>query len=88
MADASSSKTESGSGGATITITVKSQKERESFQISPTEDVKALREKVAQKFNVDPSVVCLIFSGKILRDGGPINSHRKYSILLLNLSLF
>ena len=80
MSDPAATSTAESSSAApsTINITVKSQKERETFQVSPSDDVKALRDKVASKFNVDPAAVCLIFSGKILRDGGQITSHRKF----------
>jgi len=83
MADSAAApvKTESEESSSTITITVKSQRERESFQISPEEDIKALRELVATKFSVEPAAVCLIFSGKILRDGGSLTSHRKSECL-------
>ena len=61
----------------TMNIIVKTSKERESFQVAVDADVKRLRELVSQRYNIDPSKVVLIFSGKILKDEDLLQNHSK-----------
>ena len=64
-------------GDGTMNIIVKTSKERESFTIATEADVKTLRELVSDRYQIDPSKVCLIFSGKILKDGDLLQNHSK-----------
>lgn len=61
----------------TMNIIVKTSKERESFQIAVDADVKKLRELVSERYQIEASKVCLIFSGKILKDGDLLQNHSK-----------
>lgn len=79
MSDEAGASTKSGDSEM-MTIVVKTSKERESFQISPDADVKGLRELVSERYQIEPSKACLIFSGKILKDGDLLSSHSKLKL--------
>ncbi|PAA74575.1 hypothetical protein BOX15_Mlig020448g3 [Macrostomum lignano] len=51
-----------------ITVHIKSPKEKRSVQLSPEGTIKDLRSAVSKEFDTDSSQLCLIFSGKILKD--------------------
>ncbi len=69
-----------------MNIVVKTSKEREAFQIAPQADVKDLRQLVSERYQIEPSKACLIFSGKILKDGDLLSAHSKLSLELQYLS--
>lgn len=73
----------SGSDGASgnennnlMTITVKTPKDEHSIEIAKEATVKEFRAKVAEKFNAPEELLCLIFSGKILKDEEKLLSHK------------
>lgn len=51
-----------------ITVHIKTPKNKEAVQTAPDATVKQFKELVSQKFNAQPDKICLIFSGKILKD--------------------
>ena len=71
-----------------MNIIVKTSKERESFQVPTDADVKQLRELVYDRYKIEPSKVCLIFSGKILKDGDLLHNHSKKRRFVLLCPLF
>lgn len=60
----------------TMNIVVKTSKERINFEIEINADVKKLRELVSERYQIEPNSVCLIFSGKILKDGDSLQNHK------------
>ncbi|OTF72442.1 hypothetical protein BLA29_010768 [Euroglyphus maynei] len=60
-----------------INIIVKTSKEREQFQLTNDASVKDLRQMVSERYKVEPHKICLIFSGKILKDGDTLENHSK-----------
>ena len=58
-----------------MTIIVKTSKGRESFPVPSNASVKTLRELVSDRYQVEQSKICLIFSGKILKDVDTLESH-------------
>lgn len=69
-----------------MNIVVKTSKEREAFQIAPQADVKDLRQLVSERYQIEPSKACLIFSGKILKDGDLLSAHSKLSLSRTSIS--
>ena len=58
----------SGESGALITVGIKTPKNTETVQTAPDSTVKQFKDLVSQKFSAPPDKICLIFSGKILKD--------------------
>ncbi|KAL5005433.1 hypothetical protein ScPMuIL_018889 [Solemya velum] len=58
-----------------ITVTVKTPKEKQDIEISSDATVKELKELVSKKFNAPVTQLCLIFAGKILKDGDGLEQH-------------
>ncbi|XP_055543546.1 ubiquilin-1 [Wyeomyia smithii] len=58
-----------------IVITVKTPKDKKLIEIGEDVEIKELRAIVAQKFEADPDLVCLIFAGKIMKDTDTIKTH-------------
>ncbi|CAL4149005.1 unnamed protein product, partial [Meganyctiphanes norvegica] len=58
-----------------ISLTVKTAKEKQTIELNSNASVKELREIVGEKFNATLEQVCLIFAGKILKDGENIDTH-------------
>lgn len=58
-----------------IVITVKTPKDKKLIEIEEDVEIKELRAIVAQKFEVDPDLVCLIFAGKIMKDADTLKTH-------------
>lgn len=54
--------------GSLITVHIKTPKNKETVQTAPNASVKQFKELVSQKFNAQSDKICLIFSGKILKD--------------------
>ncbi|CAG7818393.1 unnamed protein product [Allacma fusca] len=69
---------EGGSGGERkkMTITVKTPKDQHAIEIDEDALVKEFRSKVAEKFDAPEDRLCLIFSGKILKDTETLLSHK------------
>ena len=57
----------------TITVHIKTPKTKESVQTAPNASVKEFKELVSQKFNARSDKICLIFSGRILKDEDTLN---------------
>ncbi|XP_053693872.1 ubiquilin-1 [Sabethes cyaneus] len=58
-----------------IVITVKTPKDKKLIEIGEDVEIKELRAIVAQKFEADPDLVCLIFAGKIMKDTDTMKTH-------------
>lgn len=63
------------SGSKKITITVKTPKDKKSIVIAEDAEIKELRATVAEQFESDPDLVCLIFAGKIMKDTDTLRTH-------------
>lgn len=63
------------SGSKKITITVKTPKDKKSILIAEDAEIKELRATVAEQFESDPDLVCLIFAGKIMKDTDTLKTH-------------
>ncbi|XP_058821252.1 ubiquilin-1 [Topomyia yanbarensis] len=63
------------SGSKKITITVKTPKDKKTIEIGENAEIKELRATVAEKFESDPDLVCLIFAGKIMKDTDTMKTH-------------
>ncbi|XP_042207515.1 ubiquilin-1-like isoform X2 [Homarus americanus] len=66
---------EGSEGTKKISLTVKTAKDKQSVEVEEDASVKDLREVVSEKFNAALEQVCLIFAGKILKDGEKLNHH-------------
>jgi len=75
MADTPSG-AEGGSDKSLWTITVKTPKDQHKIEIDEDALVKDFRAKVAEKFGSPEERLCLIFSGKILKDTETLKSHK------------
>ncbi|XP_058055895.1 ubiquilin-1 [Anopheles bellator] len=62
-------------GGKKITITVKTQKDKKTVEIDEDAEIKDLKAIVAEQFETNPELVCLIFAGKIMKDGDTLKTH-------------
>jgi ubiquilin len=60
----------------TMTINVKTPKEQHQVEIAVDGTVKDLRAAVSAKFNTAEELLCLIFSGKIMKDPELLSSHK------------
>lgn len=58
-----------------MTLTVKTPKEKETVSIQEDANVKQLKDEVSKKFSKTNEQLCLIFSGKILKDQDTLNQH-------------
>ncbi|KAI7697567.1 Ubiquilin-1 [Sarcoptes scabiei] len=76
QSEQSSSSSDATTSQSLINIVVKTSKERESFQIEHDAGVERLRQLVSERYKVEPSKICLIFSGKILKDGDTLENHK------------
>ncbi|XP_055604652.1 ubiquilin-1 [Uranotaenia lowii] len=63
------------SGSRKITISVKTPKDKKSIEIVEDAEIKELRAIVAERFEADPDLVCLIFAGKIMKDTDTLKTH-------------
>ncbi|XP_064608467.1 ubiquilin-1-like isoform X2 [Liolophura sinensis] len=61
--------------GTTITINVKTPKEKQEIEVNEDATIKEFRELVSKKFGSPVEQICLIFAGKILKDGDKLNQH-------------
>uniref|UniRef100_A0A182ISQ4 Ubiquilin-like protein n=1 Tax=Anopheles atroparvus TaxID=41427 RepID=A0A182ISQ4_ANOAO len=62
-------------GGKKITISVKTPKDKKSVEVDEDAEIKDLKLVVAQKFDTNPDLVCLIFAGKIMKDTDTLRTH-------------
>ncbi|CAD7087359.1 unnamed protein product [Hermetia illucens] len=58
-----------------ITLTVKTPKEKRTIEVDEDAEVKDFKLLVAEKFEVEPELLCLIFAGKIMKDNDTLKSH-------------
>ncbi|KAL1375973.1 hypothetical protein pipiens_017161 [Culex pipiens pipiens] len=61
--------------GKTIQIFIKTPKDKKSIQIGEDAEIKELRATVAEQFESDADLVCLIFAGKIMKDTDTLKTH-------------
>lgn len=61
--------------GKRIQIYVKTPKDKKSIEIAEDAEIKELRATVAEQFESDPDLVCLIFAGKIMKDTDTLKTH-------------
>ncbi|XP_052889106.1 ubiquilin-1 [Anopheles moucheti] len=66
---------ENRASGKKITINVKTPKDRKSVEIDDDAEIKDLKLIVAEKFETNPELVCLIFAGKIMKDTDTLKTH-------------
>ncbi|XP_050069475.1 ubiquilin-1 [Anopheles maculipalpis] len=66
---------ENRASGKKITINVKTPKDRKSVEIEEDAEIKDLKLIVAEKFDTNPELVCLIFAGKIMKDTDTLKTH-------------
>lgn len=59
-----------------INIHVKTSKNKETFEVNQEASIDDFRKMVAEKFKTTPEKACLIFAGKILKDGETLLSHK------------
>lgn len=68
-----------------IAVHVKTPKERETFEVEETLNVKDFKEVIAPKFNAEPEQLCLIFAGKIMKDADNLQTHNIKDGLTIHL---
>lgn len=66
---------ENRASGKKITILVKTPKDRKSIEVDDDAEIKDLKVVVAEKFETNPELVCLIFAGKIMKDTDTLKTH-------------
>uniref|UniRef100_A0A182PRH1 Ubiquilin-like protein n=1 Tax=Anopheles epiroticus TaxID=199890 RepID=A0A182PRH1_9DIPT len=66
---------ENRASGKKITIMVKTPKDRKSIEVDDDAEIKDLKIVVAEKFDTNPELVCLIFAGKIMKDTDTLKTH-------------
>ncbi|OQR73721.1 ubiquilin-1-like [Tropilaelaps mercedesae] len=66
-------------------LTVKTTKDKYAIEVEDGADVKILRQKVADEAKAPLEQICLIFAGKILKDGETLESHGLKDGLVLHL---
>ncbi|XP_043499359.1 ubiquilin-1 isoform X1 [Polistes fuscatus] len=68
-----------------ITINVKTPKEKQSVQIEEDATIKDFKVAVSKKFNAQVEQLCLIFSGKIMKDHETLATHNVKDGLTVHL---
>ncbi|KAF7380073.1 hypothetical protein HZH66_014428 [Vespula vulgaris] len=68
-----------------ITINVKTPKEKQSVEIEEDATIKDFKEAVSKKFNAQIDQLCLIFSGKIMKDHETLTTHNVKDGLTVHL---
>lgn len=68
-----------------ITINVKTPKEKQSVEIEEDATIKDFKQAVAKKFNAQVDQLCLIFSGKIMKDHETLATHNVKDGLTVHL---
>ena len=58
-----------------ITLTIKTPKDKETVMVKPDASIKELKDEVSKKFSKTNEQLCLIFSGKILKDQDTLAQH-------------
>lgn len=69
----------------TITLTIKTAKDKKIINISESGTVKELREIVSKEYEANEEQLCLIFAGKILKDGETLAQHNLKDGLAVHL---
>ncbi|ESO01635.1 hypothetical protein HELRODRAFT_192217 [Helobdella robusta] len=62
-------------GEEKIKLTIKTTKEQKVLYINPDDNITSLREEVSKLFEANKELICLIFAGKILKDGESLQQH-------------
>ncbi|MCL4138180.1 UNVERIFIED_CONTAM: hypothetical protein GTU68_060138, partial [Idotea baltica] len=68
-----------------ITLTIKAAKDKKIINISKMLSVKELREMISKEYEAKEEQVCLIFAGKILKDGETLAQHNLKDGLAVHL---
>ncbi|KAK7080973.1 Ubiquilin-1 [Halocaridina rubra] len=76
---------ESSEGTNKISLTVKTAKDKKIIEVEENIGIKELRELVSEKFSSPLGEICLIFAGKILKDGERLNDHNIKDGLTIHL---
>lgn len=76
---------EEGASSKKITVHVKTPKEKESFQVDENCSIKDFKEIIRKKFPAEPDQLCLIFAGKIMKDGDNLKQHNVKDGLTIHL---
>ncbi|XP_055690511.1 ubiquilin-1 isoform X2 [Lutzomyia longipalpis] len=58
-----------------INVIVKTPKEKKTIECDENADIKEFKSLVAEKFESEPELLCLIFAGKIMKDGDTLKGH-------------
>lgn len=58
-----------------ISVTVKTPKEKQTVEVQENATISEFKEVVAKQFNAQPSQLCLIFAGKIMKDQDTLSTH-------------
>ncbi|GAB0098519.1 ubiquilin-1 [Sergentomyia squamirostris] len=58
-----------------INVIVKTPKEKKTIECDENADIKEFKALVAEKFESEPELLCLIFAGKIMKDGDTLKAH-------------
>uniref|UniRef100_A0A1B0GQS7 Ubiquilin-4 n=1 Tax=Phlebotomus papatasi TaxID=29031 RepID=A0A1B0GQS7_PHLPP len=58
-----------------INVIVKTPKEKKTIECDENADIKEFKALVAEKFESEPELLCLIFAGKIMKDGDTLKGH-------------
>ncbi|KAJ8914778.1 hypothetical protein NQ315_013281 [Exocentrus adspersus] len=68
-----------------ITVHVKTPKEKESFEVDEDCTIKDFKELIRKKIPAEPDQLCLIFAGKIMKDGDSLKQHNVKDGLTIHL---
>ncbi|KAL7646691.1 UNVERIFIED_CONTAM: hypothetical protein RMT77_001944 [Armadillidium vulgare] len=74
-----------GDKSSAITLTIKAAKDKKVITISENATVKELREVVSKEYDAKEDQICLIFAGKILKDGETLAQHNLKDGLAVHL---
>ncbi|CAO1438277.1 unnamed protein product [Diamesa serratosioi] len=58
-----------------ISVNVKTPKDKQTFEIDEDAEVTTFKAMVAEKFEAEADQLCLIFAGKIMKDGDTLKNH-------------
>ncbi|CAH0562646.1 unnamed protein product [Brassicogethes aeneus] len=79
------SESEENASETKITVTVKTPKEKETLEVNEDMGVKEFKDLIAAKFSAEPEQLCLIFAGKIMKDGDNLKQHNIKDGLTIHL---
>jgi len=72
-------------GSEMMELTIKTAKEKKTVELKPDATIDELRKLVAEAFSTELAKVCLIFAGKILKDGETCETHKLKNGLTIHL---